>query len=186
VEANDTQPKEQVVQPPKIPDIVVPVPLVPVPAINEVVAEPVFDSAAASAAGLGQDCEIGEALARAFTGHSVLRQALGDWSPVARSVSGAIMLWDGEWVAPEAGIAPESLELIQRGVIEGIKAAPEQCLDEPIAGPRFVIVPADSGRNTVMVVGSGNWSWRQILDHDAQRLLNAPPAQQGAVRAGTL
>jgi hypothetical protein len=172
--------------PPEIAEIVVPAPLVPVPSINEVAAQPVFDAAAASAAGMGRDCEIGDALARAFTGHPLLRQALADWSPVARSVSGAIMLWDGEWVAPEDGIPPESLALIQRGVIEGIKAAPEECLDAPVIGPRFVIVPSESARSTVLVLGSGAWNWRHILDYEEERLLAAPPVPQKPVIAANM
>ncbi len=91
-------------------------------------------------------------------------------------MSGAIMLWDGAWVAPNAEMSPESLSLIQRGVLEGIRAAPEECLDEPVIGPRLVIVPSPDSRNAVLVLGSGSWAWRHILDHEEERLRTLLPA----------
>ncbi len=156
--------------------IIVPEPVVELPNTSELEAGPVFDISAAAAAGFGQSCEISETLGRAFQNHATLRQALADWPPQARSVSGAIMLWDGQWVSPGSQVDPASLTLIQRGVIEGIKAAPPECLDEPMAGPRFVIVPSPDSRNTVLVLGSGAWAWRQILDYENERLRNQAPA----------
>lgn len=157
-------------------EVIAPEPVVKLPSTSEVVAGPVFDLSAASAAGFGKSCEIGEALGRAFQSHALLRQALADWPSQARSVSGAIMLWDGAWVLPDAQMDPASLALIHRGVVEGIRAAPEECLDESIVGPRLVIVPTPDGRSAVLVLGSGTWAWRQILDHEDERLRSEPPA----------
>lgn len=169
------KPAVQPVEKPK--EIVAPEPVVILVSANEMEAGPVFEPSLAAAAGLGRSCEIGEALGKAFEAHVGLRQALADWVPQARSVSGAIMLWDGEWVAPETEISPASLVLIRRGVIEGIKAAPAQCLDEPIVGPRFVIVRGAEGKNSVLVLGSGAWAWRRILDYENERLLKQPQAE---------
>lgn len=165
-------------------EVIAPEPVVKLPSSNEVLAGPVFDVSAASAAGFGESCAIGEALGRAFQSHAALRQALADWPSQARSVSGAIMLWDGAWVLPDAQMDPASLALIHRGVVEGIRAAPEECLDESIVGPRLVIVPTPDSRSAVLVLGSGTWAWRQILDHEDERLRSEPPAASvGASRA---
>ena len=82
--------------------------------------------------------------------------------PETRSIADAVVLWNAGWAAaastPDMPLAPA------RSVVEqSLLALPDNCLDEPVAGPRLVPV-ADGDRTMFVVIGSGNWTWRQLLD----------------------
>lgn len=82
--------------------------------------------------------------------------------PETRSIADAVVLWNAGWAAaastPDMPLAPA------RSVVEqSLASLPDNCLDEPVAGPRLVPV-ADGDRTMFMVIGSGNWTWRQLLD----------------------
>lgn len=169
-------------------EIVMPPPIVKLAREIEVApAQPVFDPAAAGAAGFGSTCEISETLGLAFEQNPILRQILATWTPDARSVSGAVMLWDGKWVVPSTSIKPETLDFIQRAVVEGISSAPAECLKAEIIGPKFIFVRNDPAETTIIVLGSGTWTWEQILLHDRQvremRIGEMTPSQPSAPSA---
>lgn len=81
----------------------------------------------------------------------------------ALSVSHAIQLWDGEWT-PILTPAGQDVSLAIRSAVGTvIEAAPARCRNQPVQGPRFFIVPARDGGVTVLVMGSGDWRWRDLL-----------------------
>ena len=82
--------------------------------------------------------------------------------PENRSIADAVVLWNAGWTT--AASTPGTPLAPARSVVEqSLLALPDSCLDEPIAGPRLVPV-ADGDRTMFMVIGSGNWTWRQLLD----------------------
>ena len=84
--------------------------------------------------------------------------------PESRSIADAVVLWNAGWsadaMAPGSALAPA-----RAAVEDSLRLLPAQCLDEPVAGPRLVPIP-DQDRTMFLVVGSGNWTWRQLLVND--------------------
>ena len=73
-----------------------------------------------------------------------------------------LLLWDGAWAKPASigGIA--ALAPIRAAVEAQIRAAPAQCRNEPVIGPRLVVMP-DGDRQIVLAFGSGRWTWQKML-----------------------
>lgn len=158
---------------PVVPDVVTPKPVVDLELEAPPAApEPVFDAKAAASAGFGTTCEVAGTLARAFLASEAVRTELGRIGPEARSVANAVMFWDGKWVEIEGRAPPEAVDTLRRAIIEGVKAAPPECLTQDVEGPRFIAV--DEGTRTLMLVlGSGKWRWGQILEQHEQGLADA-------------
>ncbi len=127
-----------------------------------VAAEPVFEEAAAQRAGFGTTCEVAGTLARAFMGSELVRAQLQRIGPEARSVANAIMFWDGQWVEVQGRAPEDALLTLRRAIVEGVRAAPPECLSQDVVGPRFITI--DEGEGTmILVLGSGTWRWEQLL-----------------------
>lgn len=83
-----------------------------------------------------------------------------------RSIAEAIIIWNAGWSAAAASMdsplapARSALEQTLIGISDG-------CLDEQVAGPRLVPIPAGSNGTMFLVIGSGLWRWRD-LTRDAQ------------------
>lgn len=79
-----------------------------------------------------------------------------------RSIAGAIVLWNVHWSeSATAIVAP--LGATRAAVERSLASLDQGCLDEPIAGPRLIPIPAGSG-TLFVVFGSGNWTWRQVVE----------------------
>lgn len=149
----------------------------PPPALPSRIAQPqrVFqefmfsDQPDASASGAAGNCATLLLITQALDADpSALAAVLGA-PPETRSIADAVVLWNAGWTAaastPDAPLAPA------RAVIESsLHTLPDACLDEPIAGPRLVPVP-NGDRTMFIAIGSGNWSWRQLVEDTAL----APP-----------
>ena len=122
---------------------------------------PVFDALAAQKAGFGTTCDVASTLARAFTENALIRGELVRIGPGSRSVANAIMFWDGKWVDLPGEAPADAVNTLRRAILEGVRAAPPECLTQDIAGPRFIAVPGS--RTTMLVLGSGTWRWEQLL-----------------------
>lgn len=95
-----------------------------------------------------------------------------------RSVADAIVIWNAGWSEPtEAVDGP--LEPVRRVVVQNLSGLDEQCLDEPIVGPRFIPVP-QGDRTLFLVFGSGAWNWKQLVETDD----GASTAPSDAMAAG--
>jgi len=81
--------------------------------------------------------------------------------PEVRSIADAIVVWNAGWSAAAESIdAP--LGAVRAIAEQSLRSVNEDCLDEPIAGPRLIAIPAGE-KTTFIVFGSGNWSWRELL-----------------------
>jgi len=89
------------------------------------------------------------------------RAALARIPERRRSVAGAVMLWDGDWIRTGA-LADARVALpIRTAVAQAVEAAGPACAGAPVAGPVLLIVPDVAGA-TVLVVGSGTWRWADL------------------------
>lgn len=78
-----------------------------------------------------------------------------------RSVAGAIVIWNAGW--PDGVRSPEDpLQRIRTVIEDTLHQVDQACLDEVVTGPRLIAVP--NGDYTIYaVLGSGTWSWAQML-----------------------
>ena len=145
--------------------------------------QPVFDAIAAERAGFGTTCDVADTLARAFTENELLKRQLARVGPRSRSVANAIMFWDGNWVNVPGAPPEDAVATLRRGILEGVRAAPPECLAQDVAGPRFISVDSSTG-TIVLVVGSGNWRWEQLLaaEQDMSGSTIPAPADAGPRR----
>ena len=176
VAAADTLPPQAAQpEPPRMP---APQPMIELPIESPLEASPPVINAAASAqTGFGTSCDLAGLLAGAFENDPLLRGQLARIGPEARSVANAMMFWDGGWV-PVEGRAPEdAVALLRNAIVEGVRAAPPQCLGQEVAGPRFIPVKEAQG-TMILVLGSANWRWEQLLSPDPQTVPITQLAQQ--------
>jgi hypothetical protein len=138
--------------------------------------QPVFSAAAAESAGFGTTCDVSGTLARAFGENEFIKGELARIGPESRSISNAIMFWNAAWVELPGDAPKDAVEMLRRAIVEGVRAAPPECLAQELAGPRFIIV-GDTSRATMLVLGSGTWRWEQLLKgvEDGPHLV--PPTQ---------
>ncbi|MEO7366214.1 MAG: hypothetical protein ABIW03_07855 [Sphingomicrobium sp.] len=91
--------------------------------------------------------------------------------PETRSIADAIVIWNVGWsTVADTDIAP--LVAARLAVERSLASVESACLDEPVAGPRLIPIPAQAGMTTFLVFGSGNWTWRNV----AQSLKPFEPA----------
>jgi hypothetical protein len=113
----------------------------------------------AGSAGVDEPCDLATALANDLRQAPAAQRALLAVPASARSVADAIMMWDGQW----PGDTQAGGKALLRALIEReIAAARSRCLDEINHGPHLFLVPA-SGTTVAIVVGSGEWRWRDLL-----------------------
>lgn len=149
---------------------------VPVPAIvaapTITIAPDIAAPALAMSGSPGEGCAIERGIADALAVDSVARAALAAIGP-ARAETGAINLWNGIWVTPpdtdtDTDTADASrLATLRPTVRAAIAAAAPECGAVEQIGPRLIAVPGQA-RPTLLVIGSGRWRWRDLLQ-------DAPP-----------
>lgn len=142
-----------------------PVEVAPPPAMREIAAEidlPDYDVADASMAATTAACELTADVETALRRDRNVGLAVARIASSARSVSNALLLWDGAWAQPASIGGKGVLAPIRAAVEAQVRAAPTQCRNEPVIGPRLVVVP-DGDRQIVLAFGSGQWSWQKIL-----------------------
>jgi hypothetical protein len=139
-------------------------------------APPVFDAAAAESAGFGTTCDVAETLARAFSQNDFVKAELARIGPQSRSISNAIMFWDGSWVDLPGNAPADAVATLRRAIVQGVEAAPAECRAEDVIGPRFIFVSGE-GPTMMLVLGSGAWRWEQLLAEPAPE--SGASAKQG-------
>lgn len=83
--------------------------------------------------------------------------------PETRSIADAIVMWNAGW-SSAASTLESPLSPARAAVEKGLSLVEDNCLDEPIAGPRLIPVPVpDTQRTMFLVFGSGSWTWRQLI-----------------------
>jgi hypothetical protein len=113
----------------------------------------------AGSAPAGAPCDLQTSLANDLREARAAQRALLAVPASARSVADAIMMWDGHWPADtEAG----GKALLRALIAREIAAARSECLDQINRGPQLFLVPA-AGTTIAIVIGSGEWRWRDLL-----------------------
>lgn len=124
--------------------------------------DPVALSVAAAASGAsGQTCQIGAWLQAAMQTDPQVQAALLDIPRPARSVSNALMLWDGGWTeaTPKAAAG---IAAIRAAVLAGLASAPEACRTQMVRGPELMTL-VTGAETTVIAIGSGEWRWGDLM-----------------------
>lgn len=110
----------------------------------------------------GGGCDIGASLALAIGSSPEMQNTLATMPREARSVANAVQVWDGSWIDPADARAEPAFAAVRLVILEAIEAAPEPCRNQPLTGPRFVVVPEGENSATILVVGSGTWRWADL------------------------
>ena len=135
-------------------------PPVEAPAIGEAniaasVDAPVIEIAAAST---GSDCRLTETLQVALNADPAVTAALAATTLPGTS---SVMLWDGQWPAL-ASDSRTPLAAARRIVAAGVETASPDCRTAVMAGPRLMFL-ADGDRRITVAIGSGMWSWGDLI-----------------------
>lgn len=112
----------------------------------------------------GGGCDIGGSLALRIGSDTVMRDVLASMPREALSVANAVQVWDGSWIESADKRAGPALAAVRLAILEAIEAAPADCRNQPLAGPRFVILPERQSSTTILVVGSGSWRWADLRE----------------------
>ena len=126
--------------------------------------EPQFTPAATVTQAQGQACDIASLVGNALAGSDDSLASIIAIDAAGLPVSRANMLWDGAWVSPASLLDTTPFSVVQQSVVQAITTAPPECQVEPITGPQFIMLDGvNAGRTIVLVIGSGSWSWNQLL-----------------------
>lgn len=115
-------------------------------------------------------CSLSSQIATAIQADVLASQAMANMPADLRSLSDAIMLWNGQWAHITQADVPDPVSPIRLVVIRQIQASPMACQSATITGPMFIAVP-DRGHVTMLIFGSGNWRWQDLLQPNVE-----PPA----------
>ncbi|MGB3738431.1 MAG: hypothetical protein WA948_03670 [Pontixanthobacter sp.] len=153
--------EEQVETPPTPPEpVIVPVAEIILPSENDM---PVAIIEQAAAAGSGGGCDLTATVQTALQAEPDIERTLPTISRERRSSANALALWKGAWVEPDALLPAEALDAIRDTMALAVAAAPDACRMQMLSGPRFIYLPGP-GRTTVLAMGSGKWSWQEVVD----------------------
>ncbi|MEO6579635.1 MAG: hypothetical protein ABIN83_00600 [Sphingomicrobium sp.] len=78
-----------------------------------------------------------------------------------RSIADAVVIWNVGW-SDAAGSLNDPLGPARAVIEQNLRSIPEDCLDEVVVGPRLVPIP-EGDRTMFLAIGSGSWTWRQLL-----------------------
>ncbi len=102
------------------------------------------------------DCRLAPAIQRVLQENPDVLGAITRLPRQARSVANAVVLWQGGWSSDQP------MPVIQSALQATIRQVAAACRDQPMRGPQFMTV-SEGGGTTVLVVGSGDWTWGQLL-----------------------
>jgi hypothetical protein len=116
---------------------------------------------ASFAAGAG--CDLTQPVQDALRRNVELNNHLSDIPEDRRSIANAIVVWNARWTDP----GPPSLlafAAIRQTITQTVLAASAACRSQPQTGPRLIYLPGDAGKTAILAVGSGQWTWQQVID----------------------
>lgn len=95
--------------------------------------------------------------------------------PDTRSIAEAVVMWNEGW-SPAANEPVAPLWLVRANIERTLASVDGACLDEPVPGPRLLPIPDASGTGTMFVVlGSGVWTWRALINPPMVPALDGKP-----------
>ena len=111
--------------------------------------------------GVAGGCAIFDIVSKSLTAEPAVASAILSTPRESRSIADAVVIWNAGW-SVTAGSLGEPLGPARAVIEQSLRAVPDNCLDEPVAGPRLVPIP-EGDRTMFLAIGSGNWTWRQLL-----------------------
>ena len=127
-----------------------------------IAAQPMLSTPAASPAAGGKSCQILENLRADFQAKEEIKAALKLIPVQSRSVSNAILLWDGRWIDTSLVGGAAALQPIESAVLQTVSQAAPDCQAETLHGPRLITL-GDARDTTVLAFGSGDWRWSDLI-----------------------
>lgn len=106
-------------------------------------------------------CAIFDLVSKSLTAEPAVASAILSTPRESRSIADAVVIWNAGW-SVTAGSPGEPLGPARAVIEQSLRTVPDNCLDEPVAGPRLVPIP-EGDRTMFLAIGSGNWTWRQLL-----------------------
>lgn len=131
--------------------------------------------------GAADGCATFDLVAKSLTTEPNVAAAVLTTPLESRSIADAVVIWNAGW-SRTAGSPGDPLGPARTVIEQSLRSVPDTCLDESVAGPRLVPIP-DGDRTMFLAIGSGNWTWRQLLAEPDPEL-TASPLQKD--RAGSL
>lgn len=113
---------------------------------------------------VGGSCDLTQPVQDALRQSADLRRHLPDIPADRRSIANAIAVWNVNWAKPGAAPAQAAFATIRQTIIQTVLAASADCRSQLQAGPRLIYLPGDFGKTTVLALGSGRWTWQQVVD----------------------
>ncbi len=137
--------------------------------------DPLSQSTSAAA---GSACAPLDAVASALLIDSAAMAAVRAAPRETRSISDAIVIWNSGWSG--AATRPEDpLGAVRLMVERTLAMLPPECLEPVVAGPR--LMPVTVGESTrLLVFGSGEWAWKQLLAGQSPTTPAQPDPEQQA------
>ena len=128
--------------------------------------------------GASSGCTTFDLVSRSLAGEPAIAAALLKTPRDRRSIADAVVIWNAEW--SDTARSPDDPLGPARAAIEQIlRSVADTCLDEPVAGPRLVPIP-EGDQTMFLAIGSGSWTWRQLLTDPDPALQPAPQLQDRA------
>jgi hypothetical protein len=133
----------------------------------------------------GASCDLTQVVQDALRRNAALKSLLPDIPDDRRSIANAIVVWNAGWMDPGAQPAQLAFAAIRQTITQTVQASSADCRSQLQAGPRLIYLPGDSGKTTVLALGSGQWTWQQLIDGGqplsagaAEALVVPPPLAQ--------
>lgn len=155
-------PKPKEVETPPLPPepVIVPIPEIVLPTDNAMSVS-VLEQVASEASGGG--CDLTGPIQEALQADARVTMEMPSIAPDRRSVANALALWDRVWVEPDRRFPEPALASIQDTVRLMVAAASDTCRLQIQRGPRLIYLSGPD-KTTVLALGSGEWSWQQVVD----------------------
>ncbi len=106
-------------------------------------------------------CAIFDLVAKSLTAEPTVTAAILSTPRESRSIADAVVIWNVGWSA-NSGSPVEPLGPARAVIEQSLRSVPDNCLDEPVAGPRLIPIP-EGDRTMFLAIGSGVWTWRELL-----------------------
>lgn len=138
-------------------------PLLP-PVVVAEVPDPIMAMLAdADAQAAGGGCDLTAPIQAALRLSPAVQRDLPTIPARRRSVANAIALWNQTWVTADADFPEVALDTIRTTIISTIAAASPGCRLQEQGGPRLIFLPGPT-TDTVLALGSGQWTWQDVAD----------------------
>jgi hypothetical protein len=156
-----------------------PIPLIDIAPIAAVTAGPnaaLFTkvSLQQTAMALGAACDLTQPVQDVLRHDQVVERQLPTIPAGDRSVANAIVMWNAGWITAANAPTQAALATIRQAITQTITASSAECRNQVQAGPRLLYLPVSAGKTLILALGSGRWTWQQLVDGTLP-----PPADTG-------